>query len=148
MRIAGYCLTAASALALGTAAHAQDIAIKGGEVHTMAGPAITDGVVVIDDGKIVAVGPAAIERGLVASRDGVTEVRIHMLNTGEVAVARVSTPGGRVSYQGSARIDGVPGSHAARSADSSGRPVHEGNWGHPRLGTFQNRSKKGVLDCI
>lgn len=59
MRIAGYCLAAASALALGTAAHAQDIAIKGDQVHTMAGPAITDGVVVIDDGKIVAVGPAA-----------------------------------------------------------------------------------------
>lgn len=62
---------------------------------------------------LAAVGPAAIERGLVVARDGVTEVRIHMLNTGEVAVARVSTPGGRVSYQGSARIDGVPGSHAA-----------------------------------
>ena len=59
MRIAGYCLAAASALALATAAQAQDIAIRGGEVHTMAGPAITDGVVVIDDGKIVAVGPAA-----------------------------------------------------------------------------------------
>lgn len=52
-------LAAASALAFGSAAQAQDIAIKGDEVHTMAGPAITNGVVVIDDGKIVAVGPAA-----------------------------------------------------------------------------------------
>jgi len=64
-------------------------------------------------GNILAgVGPAAIERGLVAAQDGETEVRIHMLNTGEVARARVQTPGGRVSYAGSAAIDGVPGTHA------------------------------------
>jgi imidazolonepropionase-like amidohydrolase len=59
MRITGMFLTAASALALGTTAQAQDVAIRGEQVHTMAGPVITDGVVVIDDGKIVAVGSAA-----------------------------------------------------------------------------------------
>ncbi|MBB3607492.1 4-oxalomesaconate tautomerase [Rhizobium sp. BK602] len=65
-------------------------------------------------GNILAgVGPAAIERGLVAASDGVTEVRIHMLNSGEVAVARVETPGGRVNYSGMTEIAGVPGSHAA-----------------------------------
>lgn len=65
-------------------------------------------------GNILAgVGPAAIERGLVQPKDGETEVRIHMLNTGEVAVARVQTPNGRVSYAGSTEIAGVPGSHAA-----------------------------------
>ena len=58
------------------------------------------------------VGPAAIERGLVAAQGEVTPVRIHMLNTAEVAVAQVRTPGGRVSYQGDAAIDGVPGSAA------------------------------------
>jgi 4-oxalomesaconate tautomerase len=64
-------------------------------------------------GNILAgVGPAAIERGLVAARDGVTAVRIHMLNTGEIATAEVRTPGGRVSYSGDAAIDGVPGHHA------------------------------------
>ncbi len=64
-------------------------------------------------GNILAgVGPAAIERGLVAAKDGETPVRIHMVNTGEVATARVATPGGRVSYAGDARIDGVPGHHA------------------------------------
>lgn len=62
---------------------------------------------------LAAVGPAAIERGLVAANDGITAIRIHMLNTGEVAVARIATPDGRVSYRGDARIDGVPGSHAA-----------------------------------
>lgn len=64
-------------------------------------------------GNILAgVGPAAIERGLVAAVDGETEVRIHMLNTGEVALARVQTPGGRVRYDGDAAIDGVPGTAA------------------------------------
>lgn len=65
-------------------------------------------------GNILAgVGPAAIERGLVAAAGEETRVRIHMVNTGEVAVAHIATPGGRVTYRGDARIDGVPGSHAA-----------------------------------
>jgi 4-oxalomesaconate tautomerase len=65
-------------------------------------------------GNILAgVGPAAIERGLVPASGNETEVRIHMLNTGEVALARVETPGGRVTYKGTAEIAGVPGSHAA-----------------------------------
>ncbi|MCB1390978.1 MAG: 4-oxalomesaconate tautomerase [Rhodobacteraceae bacterium] len=64
-------------------------------------------------GNILAgVGPAAIERGIVAATGGETPVRIHMLNTGEVALAKVQTPGGKVRYSGDARIDGVPGSHA------------------------------------
>ena len=58
------------------------------------------------------VGPAAIERGLVAVAGEETPVRIHMLNTGEVAKAVVQTPGGRVTYAGTAQIDGVPGGHA------------------------------------
>lgn len=61
---------------------------------------------------LAATGPAAIERGLVPARDGITPVRIHMLNTGEVSLAQVSTPGGKVSYDGDASIDGVPGRHA------------------------------------
>ena len=61
---------------------------------------------------LAATGPAAIERGLVPAQDGVTPVRIHMLNTGEVSLAQVSTPGGKVSYDGDASIDGVPGRHA------------------------------------
>lgn len=61
-------------------------------------------------GNILAgVGPFAIERGLVAVTDPETEVRIFMENTGQLAAARVATPGGRVTYAGGARIDGVPG---------------------------------------
>jgi 4-oxalomesaconate tautomerase len=64
-------------------------------------------------GNILAgVGPFAIERGLVAARDGETSVSIWMENTGQLAVARVRTPGGRVTYSGEACIDGVPGTAA------------------------------------
>lgn len=64
-------------------------------------------------GNILAgVGPFAIERGLVAAEDGETQVTIFMENTGQIAVATVQTPGGVVRYDGEARIDGVPGSHA------------------------------------
>lgn len=62
---------------------------------------------------LAAVGQAAIERGLVEPKGGETIVRIHMLNTKEVATATIQTPEGRVTYDGDARIDGVPGHHAA-----------------------------------
>lgn len=65
-------------------------------------------------GNILAgVGPAAIERGLVRASGDVTPVRIHMVNSGEIAVAQIETPGGKVNYKGGATIAGVPGSHAA-----------------------------------
>ena len=64
-------------------------------------------------GNILAgVGPFAIERGLVDARDGTTDVRIFMENTSQVATATIDTPAGRVSYEGIARIDGVPGTAA------------------------------------
>jgi len=64
-------------------------------------------------GNILAgVGPFAIERGLVAATGEETRVVIYMENTGQVAVATVRTPGGRVTYAGAARIDGVPGTAA------------------------------------
>lgn len=61
---------------------------------------------------LAGVGPFAIEHGLVAASGDVTPVRIHMLNTASIAVAHVQTPGGRVRYDGDARIDGVPGTAA------------------------------------
>ena len=61
---------------------------------------------------LAAVGPFAIERGLVPAQDGETDVAIFMVNTGQVAVATISTPGGVVTYAGDARIDGVPGAAA------------------------------------
>ena len=64
-------------------------------------------------GNILAgVGPFAIERGLVKATSPETVVRIHMRNTGQVATLRVPTPGGLVTYRGTAKIDGVPGTAA------------------------------------
>jgi 4-oxalomesaconate tautomerase len=62
---------------------------------------------------LAAVAPFAIERGLVESADGETRVAVYMENTGQVALATVATPGGRVSYAGDCAISGVPGSAAA-----------------------------------
>lgn len=64
-------------------------------------------------GNILAgVGPAALEMGLVKPACDQTSVRIRNTNTGALIEAIVQTPGGRVSYQGDARIDGVPGTSA------------------------------------
>lgn len=64
-------------------------------------------------GNILAgVGPWAIENGLVPVAGPTTPVRIHMVNTGSLAVAHVRTPQGAVEYEGEARIDGVPGTAA------------------------------------
>lgn len=64
-------------------------------------------------GNILAgIGPWAIENGIVAPAGDVTPVRIHMVNTGGLALAHVQTPGGVVEYEGNARIDGVPGTAA------------------------------------
>lgn len=61
---------------------------------------------------LAGVGPFAIERGLVAAVGDATDVGIHMVNTGQVAIATVQTPGGIVKYDGDVAIDGVPGTAA------------------------------------
>nr|WP_232145305.1 4-oxalomesaconate tautomerase [Luteimonas sp. Y-2-2-4F] len=61
---------------------------------------------------LAAVGPFAIESGMVAASDPQTEVRIHNVNTGKVVLATVQTPQGRVSYRGDTRIAGTPGTAA------------------------------------
>ncbi|MBM3985569.1 MAG: amidohydrolase family protein [Planctomycetes bacterium] len=49
----------AAVLLLAPAAPAQDLVVRADLLHTAAGPAVRDGVVVVRGGKIVAVGPAA-----------------------------------------------------------------------------------------
>lgn len=61
---------------------------------------------------LCAVGPFAVEQGLVKASGDVTQVRIRNLNTGTFVCADVNTPGGQVSYEGQTSIDGVPGSAA------------------------------------
>jgi 4-oxalomesaconate tautomerase len=63
------------------------------------------------------VGPFAIERGLVRARDGQTRVKVRTINTGTIAELLIETPGGRVRYDGEARIDGVPGTAAPIAID-------------------------------
>src|SRR5262245_61254179 len=64
-------------------------------------------------GNILAgVGPYAIEQGLVAGTDPQTRVTIHMVNSRQTVRATIRTPGGHPTYQGDARIDGVPGTAA------------------------------------
>lgn len=59
-----------------------------------------------------AVGPFAIEEGLVDAQDGQTTVRIRMVNTASYCDAVLQTPGRRMTYGGDTRISGVPGSSA------------------------------------
>ncbi len=61
---------------------------------------------------LAGVGPFAIETGLVPASDGETAVRVRMLNSDNLCELRVQTPGGIVSYDGDAQIDGVPGTSA------------------------------------
>ncbi|MEO7379778.1 MAG: 4-oxalomesaconate tautomerase [Sphingomicrobium sp.] len=62
---------------------------------------------------LAAVGPFAIERGLVPATGDETRVAIFMENSRQIAIATIPTPGGAVTYDGDARIDGVPGTAAA-----------------------------------
>ncbi len=58
---------------------------------------------------LTGVGPAAIEMGLVDAQHDTTVVRIRAVNTGSRIEALVQTPGGQVEYDGTASINGVPG---------------------------------------
>jgi 4-oxalomesaconate tautomerase len=71
-------------------------------------------------GNILAgVGPFAIERGLVKSTAPETRVTIYMVNSKQTVVATIQTPGGEPTYEGDARIDGVPGTAAPISLSFS-----------------------------
>jgi hypothetical protein len=59
-----------------------------------------------------AVGPFAIDQGLVRAVEPVTTVRIHNTNTAKVIVARVPTANGRARSEGDYAISGVPGTSA------------------------------------
>jgi methylitaconate Delta-isomerase len=85
-----------------------------------------------------AVGPFAIDQGLVAAREGVTTVRIHNTNTAKLIIVSVPVRDGRALVEGGYAIPGVPGTGAridlefldpAGSATGAllptGRPVDE-----------------------
>ncbi|HCU0294848.1 TPA: 4-oxalomesaconate tautomerase [Citrobacter sedlakii] len=61
---------------------------------------------------LCAVGAFAIEQGLAAATSPVTRVRIRNVNTHTLIEADVQTPNGAVNYEGTVKIDGVPGTAA------------------------------------
>ena len=61
---------------------------------------------------LAAVGPFAIEQGLVPAKGDATQVSVFMENTDQIAVLQVQTPDGKVTYKGNSAIDGVPGASA------------------------------------
>lgn len=64
-------------------------------------------------GNILAgIGPFALARGLVQASGARTTVRVRTINTGTIADLTMDTPDGQASAEGSARIDGVPGTSA------------------------------------
>jgi 2-methylaconitate cis-trans-isomerase PrpF len=70
-----------------------------------------------------AVGPYAIDEGLVDSVAPVTKVRVHQVNTRKVIVVEVPVRGNKAEVEGDHSIDGVPGTGAKLIldwADSAG----------------------------
>lgn len=59
-----------------------------------------------------AVGPFAIEKGLVAIKEPVTSVRIFNTNTNKIIISDVQIENGKVKYSGDFSIAGVPGTAA------------------------------------
>jgi len=57
-----------------------------------------------------AVGPFAIDEGLIAAIEPITRVRIHQINTDKLIVAEVPVKNGRFDEEGDYEIAGVPGS--------------------------------------
>lgn len=56
-----------------------------------------------------AVGPFAIDEGMVKVTDPLTEVKIYNTNTKKVFVAQVETRNGKAAVHGDFKLDGVPG---------------------------------------
>jgi 4-oxalomesaconate tautomerase len=61
---------------------------------------------------LAAVVPFALETALAQPQGDTTTLRVLTLNTDMQCDITVQTPGGRVAYEGDARIDGVPGTSA------------------------------------
>jgi 4-oxalomesaconate tautomerase len=69
---------------------------------------------------LAAVGPFALERGLLDTADGEASARILMTNTGGVAMATFPVKNGLPVYAGATEIAGVPGSAAEVRIDFEG----------------------------
>jgi len=91
---------------------------------------------------LAGVGPFAIEQGLVPAADGTTTVRVFNVNTGSRIDAVVPTPGGRVTYAGDTRIDGVAGTGAPIRLDFLDA------WGAVTGAVFPTGRRIDVIDSV
>lgn len=66
-----------------------------------------------------AVGPYAIEEGLVRAVQPITKIRIHNTNTNKILIAHVPVVDGEVAIEGDTEIAGVPGTGAEILLDYS-----------------------------
>jgi 2-methylaconitate cis-trans-isomerase PrpF len=66
-----------------------------------------------------AVGPFAIDEGLVEAVEPITTVRIRMTNSDRILIAEVPVKGGKAMVDGDFAIDGVPGTGAKIAMDWS-----------------------------
>jgi 2-methylaconitate cis-trans-isomerase PrpF len=66
-----------------------------------------------------AVGPFAIDEGLVEAVEPFTTVRIHLTNSGNILIAEVPVKGGKACVAGDYAIDGCPGTGAKITLDWS-----------------------------
>lgn len=90
-----------------------------------------------------AVGPFAIDEGMVEAREPVTTVRVLSVNTGQRYLCHVPVRDGRAEVEGEYAIDGVPGT-AARIALEFLEPG--GSLGHGVLPTGQVREEIVLAD--
>jgi 2-methylaconitate isomerase len=95
-----------------------------------------------------AVGPFAVDEGLIRARDGEALVRIHQTNTGKIIHSRFAVEGGRAEVDGDFAIAGVAGTGARIRLDfldpggaGTGRLLPTGNAidriDVPGAGTFE-----------
>ncbi len=86
--------------------------------------------------------PFAIEQGLIEASVGTTTARVFNVNTGSRIDVTVRTPGGRITYDGDARIDGVAGTAA---------PIHLNfldAWGAVTGQVFPTGQRIDVIDGV
>ncbi|MFB9073449.1 2-methylaconitate cis-trans isomerase PrpF family protein [Citricoccus parietis] len=100
-----------------------------------------------------AIGPFAVDEGLVHAADGPTTVRIHNTNTGKIIASTFDVSGGRAVTDGDYAIDGVSGTGAPVRLDfldpggsATGRLLPSGQ-GLDRLDTEHGAFQVSMVDA-
>ena len=100
-----------------------------------------------------AVGPFAIDEGLVAAVEPFTSVRIHNTNTGKILIAEVEVKDGRAKVTGDCKIAGVPGTgskimlnFAGTAGSATGKLLPTGNV-VDMIDTLYGSIEASIVDC-